>query len=199
MRFLGGDLAAILFFVAASLLVAGGASKLRRPDPTSRALSAAGIPHAVAIARVLGATEVLLGALALTVPRPPVALAVGALYLSFAAFLAYLMTGGLRASSCGCLGQRETPPSIVHVCLDALAAVISVRVAFIGPPGVVGFAEQLPLWGTPFLLGVPLLAYLVYLVVAFLPELVASVRTTGTDAGNSRRAAIVSGRRASGS
>src|SRR5712692_9085372 len=103
------------FFAATGLLVAGGASKLRRPDPGARALVAVGIVSGIAggraAARLVGAIELSVGTAALLAPGAGTAGPVAFLYLSFAAFVAAVAAGRLPTTSCGCLGQREIPAS----------------------------------------------------------------------------------------
>jgi hypothetical protein len=52
-----------------------------------------------------------------------------------------------------------------------VAAATAALVALAPPPGIVPFSAQQPLLGLPFLAGTILIAYLAYLAVAYLPQL----------------------------
>ena len=158
------------FFAAAALIMASGAAKSWRPEPASRALAAAGLPPRRAGVRTLGLIEIGLGGWSLMAPSRASALSLGLLYLAFAGFLVWLMKAGGQGATCGCLGRRDTPPSLLHVTLDVLAAGTAVMVATTPPRGVLAEAARLPLAGVPFLGGILLIAFLVYLAAAYLPR-----------------------------
>jgi hypothetical protein len=158
------------FFVAAGLLVAAGALKLRRPEPTARALSAVGLPGRSRAVRCLGATEVLVGALGLFHPVPMVAVLLSAMFVSFAGFLGYTILVKVSLSSCGCLGERELAPNRLHLVLNLAAAAAGLGAALRPFPGVAAFAVSLPYRGVPFLAGLFVAGYLVYVIVAQLPQ-----------------------------
>jgi hypothetical protein len=170
------DLLAGPFTAVAGLLVVGGASKLRRPAPAARALSAAGFPRASIAARVLGAVELSVGATSLIAPRPVLSGAVALLYLSFAAFLAAALSGRVTASSCGCLGARDIPPSALHLLLDLAGAAVALLAVVWPPADLVAVAHRLPLFGIPFIAAVALAGYLAYLAVSYFPLLFSSYR-----------------------
>jgi hypothetical protein len=170
------ELVAGPYFAAAGLLVAGGVSKLRHPDPATSALAAARIPGPRIGARALGATETMAGVAALFVPSRAGAAAVAFLYLSFAAFIGLMATGRLAAPSCGCVGRREVPPGWLHVALD-LGAFAAALVAAARPPdSVAALVGSTPLGGVPALAGIALIGALAYLAVAYVPELFFSYR-----------------------
>ena len=79
-------------------------------------------------------------------------------------------------ASCGCLGRRDIPPSLLHAFLDGLAAAVAVAVAAGPPPGLVGFARTQPLAGVPFLAGTILVAFVAWLAVTAAPAALASYR-----------------------
>src|SRR5690242_10022241 len=123
------------FFVAAGLLIASGIGKILRPAPAVDALAAAGLPGGAVAARALGVVEVLAGAAALWRPSTATALVVAALYLAFALFLVRLIRRG-GATTCGCVGSGEAPPSWLHVALDLAAVAVSVAAAAWGVPSL---------------------------------------------------------------
>jgi hypothetical protein len=157
------------FFASAALVVASGASKVRRPGPAARALEAARLPSTPLAARTLGVAEIAIGGWCLTAPGPIPAVSLGCLYLAFAAFLTRLMSSAGRDATCGCLGALNVPPSLLHVALDLVAAGTSFAVAAGPPRGALAEAGDLPFRGVPLLAGIILIAYLAYLAAAYLP------------------------------
>jgi hypothetical protein len=131
------------FFVAAGILVVSGAAKLRRPRSAAQAMYAAGIRGGEAGARSLGTLEVVAGTLALWRPAPATAVALAMLYLGFAGFVTFLKLARPAASSCGCAGDRDVPPNVIHVALDVTAAAVAVAVAVHGIPGLAAYATSL--------------------------------------------------------
>lgn len=166
------------FYIAAGLLVWGGLVKLRRPGPTIEALVALwpAVPATPALVRAFGLVEAATGTLCLLAPRPPLALALAVLYLAFTGFLASLVSSGAPVSSCGCLGERESPPSVLHVVFNLLAATAGLLAAVTGVPSVLTVMGGSPLFGVPFALALVAAGYLVYLAEAYLPGLFFSYR-----------------------
>src|SRR3954451_20643843 len=140
------------FYLAAGLLVASGIGKLIRPAPAALALRSAGLPGGAGAARPLGAVEVAVGALALRRPGPGTPAAVGVLYLGFAVFLVRLIRRG-GATTCGCVGAAEAPPSTLHVVLDLVAAAVAVGVAVWSVPSVGSAIAASPMAGIPLVVG----------------------------------------------
>jgi len=117
-----------IVLAAALLLVASGFAKIRGPLPTARALYAADLPAGFVVVRMLGVLEGVVGAAAFTslaggVDSDTAVIPLGALaalYMGFAAFLAFVMLSGRSSGSCGCAGSTDLPPSWLHVCANAL-------------------------------------------------------------------------------
>ncbi|MBM3692145.1 MAG: hypothetical protein FJW77_02430 [Actinobacteria bacterium] len=65
--------------------------------------------------RGIAAAEVALGAVALAVSVPVVAIAVGVSYATFFGVTAVALARRLPIDSCGCLGRLETPPGVRHL------------------------------------------------------------------------------------
>ena len=168
---------AVIAFSASLVLVAGGVAKALRPAPTERALRAAHLPSSAGTGRVLGAAEAAIGVAFLAVPGSTTGALVAGAYLSFAAFLMYLLLGRVAVASCGCAGERDLPPSWLHVALDGIAAAAAsaVLLATEPPRAVWSFAAG-QLAGLPFLFGVALVAWLAVMVVAYVPTLFGSYR-----------------------
>jgi hypothetical protein len=140
------------FFIAAGLLVVSGVGKLVRPAGAASALRSAGLPGGRVVARALGLVEVAVGAAALWRPGPATAAAVVVLYLGFAAFLVRLLRLG-GATSCGCVGAADAPPSRLHVALDLVAAAVAAGVAVWPVPSVPSAVAGSPLAGVPLVIG----------------------------------------------
>lgn len=167
---MNGDALAAPFFIAAALLALAGASKVHRPRPLTRALRTLGLPATGAAVRAFGALEVGIGGLALADPAPAIALALAAMYGGFSLFLLYAIIARVPLDSCGCLGEREAPPSGVHVVLDLIAVGVSIVVARSSLEGAPLFIAHLSYRAVPFTLGAAAAAYLAYLSAAFAHE-----------------------------
>ena len=164
------------FFTAALVLAWSGAAKLRRPGQLVRALGAVGLPARPGSVRLIASAELGLGTLGLIRPTAAVAVGVGLAYLGFAGFLSFLLVERPAIGTCGCAGDRDVPPSWLHVALDVAAAGSALGFAAIGrsSEGIVGIAARLPLRGVTFLVGVSLLGYLAFLCAAYLPQALTS-------------------------
>jgi hypothetical protein len=160
--------------MAAALLVAGGGAKLFDAAPTRGALRAAGLPSGRVVVTALAIWEMMVGATALAIPGPVAPLAVAATYAGFTAFVGYALARDLPLQSCGCFGRTDTPPSVIHLVVDATAALAAVFAAGSDPlfdritanPGA-GLAEAM---------FVAVGAYLMYLMLAELPATLAAAR-----------------------
>lgn len=119
--------------------------------------------------RTVGAIEVVVGGLAVFFPSWPVAAALATLYAGFTAFLAYVLLAGLEVPSCGCLGERESPPTFVHVALNCFAVLVAAIVATHLVDPLPRFLVDLSYLAAPFMLGAVTIGYLAFLVVAYLP------------------------------
>jgi hypothetical protein len=115
--------------VAALLLVIAGAAKLVDPTRTAGALAALGWPSSPWLVRAGAAVELVLGAAALVVGGPALAMLVAASYLGFALFVMAALRAETPVGTCGCLGQADTPPSPAHVLVDGLLGAGAVAAA----------------------------------------------------------------------
>src|SRR5262249_45342211 len=142
------DVLAPPFFAACLVLCASGFAKIRNPEPTARALRGAALPSFPVGVQALGGLEVAAGAGGLFVPNTATTSAVGVLYLGFAAFLVFALARDLPGASCGCAGERDVPPTWLHVALDLIAAAAAFAVAATGAgaqrAGLASFALHHP-------------------------------------------------------
>lgn len=163
-----------LVSAAALLLAVAGWAKLRQPAPTRSALAAAGIPGA----QRLGAKAAnrLSGAVELTVAA--VALLVGGRTAAALVALAYLVLAGLSArmmsiesgQDCGCFA-KPVAVSHWHTAVN-LSCMLAGLVALAAPAdSLISRFGQAPATTSALLLAAAVLAYLAYLLMTALPEL----------------------------
>jgi hypothetical protein len=172
---LWADVAAAPFFAASGLLALAGLMKLRDPGPLVRVLRQARLPSSQPSVRIFGLIESMAGVAAFIRPGLVTGAAVAALYLGFSLFLLWLLVQQIPVTSCGCLGARETPPSVIHLALNACAATAAIAVAAgAEPSGIVPFVVDLSYRAIPFVIGLVAIAYAAYLAVAFLPNALSS-------------------------
>ena len=112
--------AAAIFSV---LLIVTGAAKIVRPHDLTKALVDLGLPRVPAAGLMVGIVEVAIGLGALLFS--PALIAQGVLYAAFAVWVLVALRGDVPIASCGCLGRDDTPPTIAHIVLNVLGAVLS--------------------------------------------------------------------------
>lgn len=162
------------YFIAAALLVLSGGSKLIDPAPTQGALRTAGLPAGSWTAPALGTLEIV-AAIAGTILGGPASAVVGVLYLSFAVFVAIALKRELPLQSCGCFGRDDTPPTRGHLLFNTVSAVAAFGVAAGGESPFALLADQ-PLAALPYAAFVALGVWVVYLLLAELPQTLAAGR-----------------------
>jgi hypothetical protein len=158
------------FLLAAALLAAAGAVKVLRPRPTAQALLDAGLPASDGAARGLGLIEVATGGWALLSGSPASALALGAVYLAFAGFLAYVLHAHPDADSCGCAGAKAVPPSRLHLALNLLAAAVGIAYALAGGGSGIGWLTELGIWSIVAAGGLVVAGWLAVVLVTEVPD-----------------------------
>lgn len=157
------------FFAAVALLGAAGGAKLARPGAARAALASVRLPATDGAVRVLGAAEVGVAILALGLGGAPAALAVGAWYAAFAAFVTFVLSRGGTLRSCGCFGTPDTPPTRLHIGVNLAFAGTAALVARGGAPSLPAALSGQPLGGLPLLAAVVVCAWLAYLTLTVLP------------------------------
>jgi hypothetical protein len=158
------------YAVVVLLLAAGGLAKAWDPGPTANALTAVGLPGGKTLVRIGGFAEAGLGAAALVVAGPWCAVLVAASYLAFAGFVIRARTQGRALSSCGCFGQLDTPPTLLHVVVNVAAAGVAIAVAATGSASVVSVVADQPMFGLPFILLTVTATYLMFLALTAMPR-----------------------------
>ena len=158
------------FLAISALLAAAGVMKVLRPRYTAGALRISHLPANESLVRLLGVAELAVGIGAIVTGSPYWAMGVGVSYLGFAGFVVFALRSGAPISSCGCFGSPDTPPSVGHVVLNTMAAVVAVAVA-IRPVGPwVGLSGLDIGTGAAFLLFSGATVYLLYAIVNVLPQ-----------------------------
>ena len=159
------------FLVASLLLTVAGALKACDPATTAGALRRAGLPVPAIAVRIGGAFEVIVGVAAIVTGAPLPAALLACSYLLFTGFVVVALARHLPIGSCGCFGKVDTPPSVIHVVVNAGAIVSAIAVA-LGPGGGIAavLADQ-ELLGLPFLLLVAIATYTAFLALTILPQL----------------------------
>lgn len=134
---------AIIFWVAALVLIAAGFLKAQDPDPLHRAMAKLSIESPVQsllpvfsplVVRILGAAEMVVGLWALSLGGRIVGILMAVSYLFFA--LVVIAARRVGVESCGCFGQHSSRPSITHVVLNLVLTVGSAIAAFTNPQGI---------------------------------------------------------------
>jgi hypothetical protein len=166
----------VVNLLSAELLVAAGGSKIARPEPTARALHAAGLPGRNPTARAVGIVEVAVGLSALAKPTVATESALAATYLVFALFLGFLLLARPGTGSCGCAGAKDVPPSLLHLSLNVVAAGAATGAAFALPPGLGALAGSLGWAVVPFVAGMVTAGLLVTALVTDVPAAFRSYR-----------------------
>jgi hypothetical protein len=108
--------------VAATVVVIAAGAKLHDPAATAGALRATGLRVPASLVRVGAAAELAVGVGCLVSPAWPPRALLAASYVGFAAFVVVALRRDVPVATCGCVGRADSPPSVLHVALDGLAA-----------------------------------------------------------------------------
>ncbi len=164
------------FMIAAALIALGGASKTVSPNDTANAVRGVGLPGSPVLVRLGGALEAAIGVFAIVSGGRVAAALVAASYLGFSAFVAVALARGVPIATCGCFGKADTPPSLVHLVFDLLAAVAALALVVDPTGGIADVVVAQPLLGIPYLLLVVTGVYLSFIALTVLPRTLALVR-----------------------
>ena len=171
------------YVVMALMLVVAGGSKLVRPGNTAKALARAGVRHASAAVRVAAVVELAVGSSATVVPLRVSAAAVAGSYAVFTVVVLLARRNGLALATCGCFGEPDTPPTVVHAVLTGAASLFASGVALADPraplPSPAWLASPLGIGWTVALAATSYLAYLALSALARLQGAGAPARPGG--------------------
>jgi hypothetical protein len=169
--------------VAALVLAAGGAFKLRDPAPTSamwEALGMSGERARTTLTSLSGVVELALGLATFLVGGRVLALLTSAAFALFALLAARLVRLP-AAASCGCFGRHSGRTTRLHVVVDAMVASVALVAAVFDVPGFLGARAELPGAGVAFVGFALLGAWFVIAALTVLPEAL-SAADRGTEA-----------------
>jgi hypothetical protein len=164
-----------LVSAAALLLAAAGLAKIRQSAPIRSALAAAGIPGAQRLGakaanRLSGAVELAVAAVALLFGGRIAAASIALAYLVLAVLSARMMSIE-SGQDCGCFA-KPVAVSHWHTAVN-LSCMLAGLVALLAPAGsLIGRFGHAPVTASAQLLAAAVLAYLGYLVMTALPELI---------------------------
>ncbi|HEY7704582.1 MAG TPA: MauE/DoxX family redox-associated membrane protein [Acidimicrobiia bacterium] len=168
----------IIAQVAALLLVGSGGAKLFDPDPTAGAMAAAGIRMGRFGAYVVAVAEIVTG-LAFLVMGGQAGWALAVVYAGFAAFVGVALARHRAIQSCGCFGRADTPPTILHLAFNLVAAAAGALAALNGAPGLIESLPAGPMEAGLYLLFLGAAVFGIYLMLAELPRTMAAARGAG--------------------
>lgn len=161
--------------IAAGLVVAAGAVKIRRPRALSLVLTSARLPAGVGLVRTLGGIEIVVGVSVLLAAPEAAVLALAGLYVGFSVFLVGVRIAGLPVTSCGCLGETESPPSTLHAVLTGLASAAALCALYSGPVSLPEVFDELGVVeSAAWLFGAGAVGYSAYLTAAYFTPLALS-------------------------
>lgn len=109
-------------WILATLLVAAGSGKARRPTATGAALRTADLPSSPKLVRLLGAGEIALGSAVALAGGPVPA---GLLAVAYGAFGWFARRQLAAGEDCGCFGDADAPVTALHVWFDVGAATVA--------------------------------------------------------------------------
>jgi hypothetical protein len=165
--------------VAALVLAAGGAFKLRDPATTRLMFTAIGVrsPKLAAVLAVgAGMVELALGTATFLVGGRVLGLLTTTAFVVFTLLAARLVRLPTTAS-CGCFGRHSGDATWLHVGVDAVVAVAAFAAAVFDAPGFLAARADLPGAGIAFVGMAAIGAWLVIASMTVLPDaLVASRR-----------------------
>jgi hypothetical protein len=163
------DVLAGPFYAVCLLLALAGGFKTVRPAPTVGALRAVRLPGSVALVRVFGAGEVIVGLGAAITGWPPLSALVAVAYAGFAGFVAAALRRGSPIQTCGCFGADDVPPSRIHLAVNVGCCLVAAGAAVTRVDGLPTMLADQPWAGIPFLVLVAVTVWFLYLLLAVLP------------------------------
>ena len=164
------------------LLLAASIAKLIKPNYTTIALRSAGIPVTNWLIRVGALSELAICAGVLIPFNHKAGVAFLMLmaisYLGLGAFVAIAIVRDIPLSSCGCFGEVDSPPTVLHVIINCLYA-LAIGIYALDTHGKSVFRISAGTgWSGAAVIATSLvIAYLSYLALTELPRLLAVRRT----------------------
>jgi hypothetical protein len=156
------------YFMFATLLVITGVPKVTNPGGTARALYTLGLPATLNTERAIGLLETGAGLAALLLGGRAAALAIAIVYVGFSLFIAVALRSE-EVRNCGCFGDKDVPPGLLHLGLDVAAAAVATVLVFQPVGAITTVMRETPWAGVPLLLLMAMGAALALLVLRLLP------------------------------
>lgn len=156
------------FFMFATLLVITGVPKITNPGGTARALYSLGLPATLNTDRAIGAIEIGAGLAALLLGGWPAAVVIAIVYIGFSVFIALALRSD-EVKNCGCFGEKDVPPSLLHLGIDLAAAAVAIVLVFRPIGAITTVMGETPWAGVPLLLLVAMGAGLALMVLKLVP------------------------------
>jgi hypothetical protein len=128
-------------------------------------VSGSGVVYTLAVA------EIGTGAISLLAGGAVAGWAMVVLYGGFGWFVAFALHRRIPISSCGCFGKVDTPPSVVHLFLNASGLAGGVWAALSHSSSLISVLGDQPVAGLPYLAFVAAGTYAAYLLLTALPVL----------------------------
>src|SRR5256885_295503 len=136
-------------------LLAEARSRLRRLDPPeAQAAMSAGSALGFSAARVVGAMELSLGAVALADPARLVAGLLAAAFAAFAAYTVRVLASRDAPADCGCFGESSGSVGPGHLVLDLACAGVALAAAIEPPKAIAAILADAPPVGLALAAGV---------------------------------------------
>lgn len=151
--------------MAALVLGAAGAAKLRSPWNAVRATGAIGLRMGTIAVRALGFGELVLCGASLVHPSAATA---GALACAYGLFAGVSLLLHRRQAACGCFGEGDAPASLVQSASSLVLALIGVAAAAAPPHGIGWLLHRSPAIAAVLAAGIAACAYAVVLVYTVL-------------------------------
>ncbi len=155
---------------AAALLALAGVGKLAHPRPAAIALRGAGLPSSTAVVQVLALGELAAGAAALVWGSVATSAVLAIAYGAFSLFTWRLLRTTGSTGSCGCFGESETPPHLVHVALNGCIAALAVSAIFTSTAPLGAVFDAGASTAAALLLAAVAIVVCTYLALTALPE-----------------------------
>ena len=163
-------------FAVAGVMGIAGALKLAQPRTAAKALAAAGLPESSVAVRVLGLTELMIGATAIAFGNVLTASLMAVYYAGFAVFALILIRRAGTTAPCGCFGEtaKPEPTTWMHVAMNIVAAALCTAAIIWPTGGLFDVLADQPLAGIPFIVLTLLCGWLWYLGLTVVPGLIAA-------------------------
>ena len=159
-----------------AVLIISGGTKLVDPDPTAGAMSTARLPASRVIVYSLAIWEIAAGAVATVIGGRLGGTVIFVTYAGFTLFIVHALRNKLPIQSCGCFGRADTPPSVLHLGVNVVAALAGAWLMVRGGVDLITTMQDQPLLGLPYLAFLGVGVYAIVLILTELPAVLGPPR-----------------------